>query len=247
MATKEIQLLVSYWIRVEIHEKYAHLDIPSAIQKIIEEFAKRCIGSKLLTDNEDQEFMKVLLTKKESLFGGKGFHLLYTASENAYSADRFHQLCDHRGATLVVIESEFGNIFGGYTSIPWSSPDPNAPVQFVKDETAFLFVIRKKDEKDYIPQIYDVKKHDGSQWFGSSVDKAVVHISDRGPTFGRGYSLVITDKCNKPFSPRNFLQHSYTYGGGSYKFDGNLCGKGAPVKSNGHFFSVVDYEVFQIE
>ena len=36
-------------------------------------------------------------------------------------AENFHTLCDNKGPTLTVVESEFGKRFGGYTSVPWTS------------------------------------------------------------------------------------------------------------------------------
>ena len=46
--------------------------------------------------------------------------LLYRSSEHGYSAKSFHQYCDNKGPTLVVIKSSEGWIFGGYTTQSWS-------------------------------------------------------------------------------------------------------------------------------
>ena len=51
-------------------------------------------------------------------FTFKNPKLLYGASENEYLASKFHDLCDGNGATITIIKSNFGNIFGGYTNIP---------------------------------------------------------------------------------------------------------------------------------
>ena len=46
--------------------------------------------------------------------------LIYRASEHDYTAKSFHDCCNDKGPTLVVIKSSGGWIFGGYTTKSWS-------------------------------------------------------------------------------------------------------------------------------
>ncbi len=46
--------------------------------------------------------------------------LIYRASEHGYTAESFHEYCDDKGPTLIVIKSSGGWIFGGYTTQLWS-------------------------------------------------------------------------------------------------------------------------------
>ena len=46
--------------------------------------------------------------------------LLYRASEHGYTTSSFHEYCDDKKPTLVVIKSSEGWIFGGYTTESWS-------------------------------------------------------------------------------------------------------------------------------
>ena len=48
------------------------------------------------------------------------WELLYRASEHEYSVESFHEYCDDKGPTLIVIKSSGGWIFGGYTTQSWS-------------------------------------------------------------------------------------------------------------------------------
>ena len=41
-------------------------------------------------------------------------------SEHGYSAKSFHEYCDNKGPTLMVVKSSGGWIFGGYTTESWS-------------------------------------------------------------------------------------------------------------------------------
>ena len=52
--------------------------------------------------------------------GDYKWRLLYRASENDYTAESFHEYCDNKGPTLVIIKSSGGWIFGGYTTQSWS-------------------------------------------------------------------------------------------------------------------------------
>ena len=45
----------------------------------------------------------------------------------------FHNFCDNKGATVVVISAN-GQLFGGYTSKNWEISS-----KYIKDEKAFLF------------------------------------------------------------------------------------------------------------
>ena len=46
--------------------------------------------------------------------------LIYRASEHGYKGKSFHEYCDNKGPTLIVIKSSGGWIFGGYTTQSWS-------------------------------------------------------------------------------------------------------------------------------
>ena len=47
------------------------------------------------------------------------WRLLYRASEHGYTAESFHDYCDNKGPTLIVIKSSGGWIFGGYATQSW--------------------------------------------------------------------------------------------------------------------------------
>ena len=51
--------------------------------------------------------------------GNYDWRLIYRASEHEYSARSFHECCDNKGPTLIVIKSSEGWLFGGYTSQIW--------------------------------------------------------------------------------------------------------------------------------
>jgi len=62
------------------------------------------------------------------------FKLLYKGTRDGFSALNFHLKVDDSGPTVTLIRSS-DQVFGGYTSIPWTS----SLFRWVKDEKAFLF------------------------------------------------------------------------------------------------------------
>jgi BTB/POZ domain-containing protein KCTD9 len=64
--------------------------------------------------------------------------MIYKATRDGFSAFNFHLKCDNRGPTLTLVKSSSNNeIFGGYTSIPWTS----SQYRWVRDDKAFLFTL----------------------------------------------------------------------------------------------------------
>ena len=72
-----------------------------------------CYGTTIF-ENADYDFYL-----KEWL-GDYKWKLLYRASEHDYTAKSFHDCCDEKTPTLIIIKSSGGWIFGGYTTQSWS-------------------------------------------------------------------------------------------------------------------------------
>ncbi len=70
-------------------------------------------GSTILLDTQYDSYLR------EWLGNDIKWKLLYRASEHEYTASSFHECCDDKGPTLVVIKSSGGWIFGGYTTQSW--------------------------------------------------------------------------------------------------------------------------------
>lgn len=71
--------------------------------------------------------------------------LLYRGTRDGFSSAKFHELCDDQGSTVVIIKSEVGFVFGGYTSISWI---PNA--QYLADDKTFLFSLTYMTKLDQV-------------------------------------------------------------------------------------------------
>ena len=232
--SNDMELVTWNYIRKEYENRYDRQHIPLSLKFIVVKFAKRIIGCKLLSIKEDLDFYQMLLKKLSSNIK---FKLLFRASEHQYLAKKFHEKCDNQGATLTIIQSNWGNIFGGYVSKSWNH-DKNYTQ--TEDKNAFLFVIKSDDKsvKDQLPMTFSLTTHHGYAIFNDSLG---------GPCFG-GHDICIRDKCNRTISHLQDANYCYPY---SYNTSGitNLCGGSLTKRYDVErfLFQVVNYEVFNVQ
>jgi hypothetical protein len=65
--------------------------------------------------------------------------LLYKVSRDGFESYDFHRKCKDKPNTLIIVESEHGNVFGGFTSLAWRKDGGWKP-----DEKAWLFSLTHK-------------------------------------------------------------------------------------------------------
>ena len=106
------------------------------------------------------------------------FELLWKGSRDGYQAETFHTKCDNQGPTLTVIKSEHDKVFGGFTSVPWTSAN-----KLINDPTAFIYSLTRMGK--YAKQLNE---------------NSICDDPSCGPTFGcnGGNDIWIRDDCNQP-------------------------------------------------
>lgn len=72
--------------------------------------------------------------------------LLYRGSENNFSAKIFHQKCDNRGSSLVIVKGENGRIFGGYNSAGWVPEANGKKYYYYTAPGSFLFSLQHREK-----------------------------------------------------------------------------------------------------
>ena len=79
----------------------------------------------------------------KSLSNPKRIQRIFKASEHGFKVSAFHERCDNKEDTLVLIKTEFGKVIGGFTHYPWTSDEDG---EFVHDEAkkAFIFSMDMK-------------------------------------------------------------------------------------------------------
>eukprot|EP01132_Coremiostelium_polycephalum_P008092 gene8092-9958_t len=142
---------------------------------------------------------------------------IYQASKDGFSASTFHQKCNNKGPTITIIWSKTGNIFGGYTSLNWTSSNT-----YQNDPQSFLFLL-KNSRNQSMKFPYRTTPH------------SIYDNVSYGPTFGNGHDLHISDNSNTG-------SNSYTNMNNSYGFQNTT---GDPyILSGSHKFSVDEIQVY---
>ena len=104
--------------------------------------------------------------------------ILYSAIINGDTSLKFHELCDYHNNTIVIIQTQTNNIFGGYANKPWNSIELGRK----QDYNSFIFSINKQ-------KIYKAKTDN------SDSIKYHLYCSDTdGPCF---YAFSIENLCIK--------------------------------------------------
>ena len=47
--------------------------------------------------------------------------MIYDGKKDGFGASKFHENCDNKGKTILIIKSEHGRIFGAYADKEWHS------------------------------------------------------------------------------------------------------------------------------
>ena len=115
-------------------------DIPEELLQNVEEEQDLLNDLDLVQINDDNIRLKILRYLKNPSFllsktkivgdqyddilkewiGDYKWKLLYRASEHEYTPESFHEYCDGKSPTLIIIKSTDGWIFGGYTTQSWN-------------------------------------------------------------------------------------------------------------------------------
>ncbi len=83
------------------------------ILRYIKNPSKLLVGTQIVNKQYDNKL-------REWLGNDYIWKLLYRTSEHGYTGESFHEYCDNKGPTLIVIKSSGDWLFGGYTTRSWS-------------------------------------------------------------------------------------------------------------------------------
>ena len=103
--------------------------------------------SSIIINNEERS----LLSKWIDEDSEKEIKLLYKSSEDGDLIKTFHEKCDNKGPTILIIKSTNGKKFGGYNPLFWDSSN-----KFKNTSDSFIFSLDNK--KKYIIENEEQKK-----------------------------------------------------------------------------------------
>ena len=174
----------------------------------------------LLESKREKEFSLKLLEWS----GYKKIELIYRGTRDGTLSKNFHEKCDNKGPTITLIKNEKGNIFGGFSSVSWTSLD-----NYKQAPNSFLFTLTNIYGTN--PTKFQLKDNDSSY--------AIKDNSSCGAIFGGGNDLYIS---NDFFNNND----TYSYFPSSYK---DSIGKGKSIFTgdpNNNEFKIKEIEVFKL-
>lgn len=178
-------------------------------------------NSKLIT-NYDICFINKNLFKKKI----KSTNLIYRGSENGFTSSQFINKCNNRSKLLILIKSEFNQIFGGFFSGKLNNFD-----KFCFSEKSFLFSL---DRKKKFLQKKNCKK---TFKFFTSENQIFAFGG------GLGNDLCVYNNCD-------LKKYSISYFGNSFVLPEGVGFNSEESKSylaGGYYYKVLEIEVFEME
>ena len=173
----------------------------------------------LLESKREIEFLEKLYEWS----GCKKMELIYRGSRDGFLSKNFHDYCDNKGPTITLYKNNNGNIFGGYSSISWTCDGcyHAAPDCFI-----FTLTNIHNTEPTKLPT--------------NNKDQGVSHKKEKGPTFGEGCDINISqDFINNDSSSDFPCRYKDNLGKGKSIFTGDF-------NNSKSTFRLKEIEVFQI-
>ena len=184
----------------------------------IQKITTRIDSNILSKSNKEKEYLE----KLKEWTGAKKFELQYRGTRDGMTHKEYHNKCDNLGKSIILIQNDKNNIFGGYASMSWKIEK----CQYQNAPNSFLFSLSNSHNSEPIkfPCIDD--------------NKALFYRSDFGPLFGMdGNDLGLYKDFIKEggFSCTFPNTYSDTLGKGKSVFTGD---------SNNYAFKIKEIEVF---
>lgn len=169
-----------------------------------------------IIDNDNEKL--VLACKFRELYPGKNviYNLLYRKSRDSDRSSIFHAKCDRISGTLVIIKTETGLKFGGYTNATWEGNDI-----YKSDKSAFIYSLNNNKTYDIMPNC-----------------NAIYCSPFNGPCFcGKNVAtLLVYDNCNMYGGACSNAGNS-NYKGYNSDYE---------INNGQSDFRIADYEVFKV-
>ena len=155
----------------------------------------------LKTIIKEQEEIDIVLNKIAEDYPGAYYKLLYKGTRDGDNATEFHSRCDQAEITLTIVEDNYGNRFGGFTTQDWAG-------QYLqkKDDKAFIFSVDKNKIYDIIPDQNAIGCYPnfGPVFFGCQIRIYDKFFSKGGSTFKKGLNYRTTEDFELTNGNQNF-------------------------------------------
>ncbi len=181
----------------ELDEKNIEENNPSEDSKEYEKFNNGILKDII----KEQEEIELVVNKISEKYPGSTYRLLYKGSRDGDGANDFHSKCDEAEKTLIIVEDNYGNRFGGFTTQDWGG-------QYLqkKDDEAFIFSIDKKKVYDVIPNQNAIGCYPnfGPVFFGCQIRIYDNFLTRGGTTYKKGLNYYTTEDFELTNGNQNF-------------------------------------------
>lgn len=158
---------------------------------------QRCLllhGSRLL--NQDAA-LRLIEWRKRAF---AQFRLVYSAKRHGFSGRSFHARCDAYDESFVIVRTQLGAVFGGYSSVSWASKQGRPGQSTLKPgERCFLF---KMGATPVCLPVLNARQ-------------AIDADPESGPTFGQGDLQILTPQ--HPQHGQSLLGYTYSVPKGMFR------------------------------
>ena len=87
---------------------------PVVLTELVIDYVIIRIDSMILSGKEEKCLIHLLNDKLQSNFTTE---LLYRASEHNFDSNKFHEKCDEKGSTIVIVKNTYNHVYGLFKSI----------------------------------------------------------------------------------------------------------------------------------
>jgi hypothetical protein len=162
-----------------------------------------------------------------SEFREQRWQLLWRGSRDGFEPNNFQDRCVGHANTVTIILDKNGNIFGGFTPVPWELGE-----DFKEDESVRSFIFTLKNPHNFPPRKFPLKREKRFKAIGCHPQCCT--------TFGN-IDMRVREHCYYA-GARNFTRHDTKWNQWAYANDSGI----EHVFTGDHFFVVKEIEVFEI-
>ncbi|KAJ5069911.1 pep-cterm sorting domain-containing protein [Anaeramoeba ignava] len=169
-------------------------------------FRKRSqFNSSIISKKKHIKYLKEWIGKN-SIFSS--LKLGFSTENNGWNCEKWHDICDDKGPTLVIIKTTKGFVFGGYSEVGWITNMEKwtsffaDPAGNIGDPNAFIFSL--KNPQNSKPQKFTLEKE--------KQKRAIYYdYSKNGPHFGSN-DVWLTKDMHTGFSFEFGFQYALPFG-----------------------------------
>ncbi|KAJ6253420.1 hypothetical protein M0813_13434 [Anaeramoeba flamelloides] len=217
-----------YQINISINDQKIP-KLPFKLKVIDQIFLKE--ESEILQRENDPKFNQILEKWIKEAGSNSNLQRRFNSRTDGWKYQTFHEKCDNKGKSIVLIKLKNKSLFGGFAAIDW---DSTGGYKQSNGNKSFIFSLISLDPNFTEPLKMPIYQNENSELYCSS---------DYGPPFGcggKGHDLFLG------YSDKNMNEFNHSYLGGTYQPPFGYK-QGSNEAQNFLAGSQNNWDIFQIE